>query len=152
MPPATPTQAFAGLIDGLCRAVARSGAAGLLGGPLALLIWSRLRRLAAQVAALAARIDAGRHRRYPSRRPARPAPRRRAPRVLPHSRAWLLRLVPEAASGGSQLRHLLAEPEMAALLEAAPQMRRLLRPLCHMRGCVRRPPWPPRRARRADRL
>ncbi len=104
-----------------------------------MLIWSRLRGLAAQVAALAARIEAGRHRRYPSRRPPRAAPRRHLPRALPQSRAWLLPLVPEAASGASQLRHLLAEADMAALLDAAPQMRRLLRPLCRMLG-VRLPP------------
>ncbi|MDA8250055.1 MAG: hypothetical protein M0Z28_12880, partial [Rhodospirillales bacterium] len=39
------------------------------------------------------------------------------------------------------LRYLLAEPEMAALVAAAPQMRRLLRPLCRMLG-VRLPPPP----------
>jgi hypothetical protein len=55
--------------------------------------------------------------------------------------------VPEAAAAGSQLRHLLADPEMAALIEAAPQMGRLLRPLCRSLG-VRLPPGllPPPRA------
>jgi hypothetical protein len=32
----------------------------------------------------------------------------------------------------SQLTYLLADPEMVALIEAAPQARRLLRPLCNM--------------------
>jgi hypothetical protein len=39
------------------------------------------------------------------------------------------------------LRQLFADPDFAALLEAAPQMRRLLRPLGHMLG-VRLPPPP----------
>jgi len=129
-------------MEGLCQAVAaRGGGWDRLAGPLVVLIWTRLRRIAAQVAALAARIAAGRQRRYPVRRPVRPAPRRPAERKLPHGPAWLLRLVPQASGYGSQLQHLLAEPEMAALIEAAPQMRRLLRPLCRMLG-VRPPPAP----------
>ena len=134
--PATPTERFAGIIDGLCRAVAaRGGGRDRLAGPLVILIWSRLRRIAAQIIALAARIEAGRHRCYPARRPPRrpAAPRRHVRPALPHGFAWLLPLVPWAAAGyGSQLRHLLAEPEFAALVDAAPQMRRLLRPLCRM--------------------
>jgi len=142
--PATlsPAERFACILDGLCSAVAaRGGGRDRLAGPLVVLIWSRLRRIAAQVAALAARIAAGRQRRYPARRPPRPAPRRAAQRKLPHSPAWLLALVPQAAGYGSQLQHLLAEPEFAALVDAAPQMRRLLRPLCRMLG-VRRPAAP----------
>ncbi len=140
--PATPAERFAGIIDTLCQAVARRGGGrDRLAGTLVILIWRHLRQLAARIVALAARIEAGRHRRYPSRRPPRrPAPpRRRAPPVLPHGPAWLVRLVPEAAASGSQLSYLLAEPEMAALLDAAPQMRRLLRPLGRMLG-VRLPP------------
>ena len=107
--PPTPTNRLAGLIDALCQAVARRGGGrDRLAGPLVILIWSRLRRLAAQVAALAARIEAGRHRRYPARRPPRAAPRRHTPPSLPHGPAWLLPLVPEAASSGSQLQYLLA--------------------------------------------
>ena len=152
MPPRTQAERFAGIIEGLCRAVAaRGGGRDRLAGPLVVLIWTRLRRIAAQVVALAARVEAGRHRRYPSRRPplrtaGRPAvPRRHAPPVLPHGFAWLLPLVPcEAAGYASQLRYLLAEPEVAALVDAAPQMRRLLRPLCRMLGVsLPPPPRPP---------
>jgi hypothetical protein len=32
----------------------------------------------------------------------------------------------------SQLTYLLADPEMVALIEASPQARRLLRPICNM--------------------
>ncbi len=140
--PPAPAERFALILDGLCQAVAaRGGGRDRLAGPLVILIWSRLRRLGVRFAALAARIAAGRHRRFLARRPPRPTPRRPAQRPLPHGPAWLLRLVPQASGYGSQLQHLLAEPEMAALIQSAPQMRRLLRPLCRMLG-VRPPPAP----------
>ncbi len=40
----------------------------------------------------------------------------------------------EAACFAGQLRTVLAEPEMVALLEASPQARRALAPLCRMLG------------------
>ena len=141
--PTTPAERFACIIDGLCRAVAaRGGGRDRLAGPLVILIWSRLRGLADRVTALAARIAVGRHRRVLSRRSPRPAPRRPAQRRLPHGHAWLIPLVPQASAYGSQVQHLLTDPEFAALVDAAPQMRRLLRPLCRMLG-VRLPPPPP---------
>ena len=55
--------------------------------------------------------------------------------ALPRSFGWLLPLVPtEAACRATQLRAVLAEPEMVALIAAAPQATRLLRPLCRMLG------------------
>ena len=52
---------------------------------------------------------------------------------LPLRFGWLLQLVPyEAANFASQLRAVLAEPEMVALLAASPQAERALRPLCRM--------------------
>ena len=139
--PAAPAERFVRVIDGLCRAVAaRGGGRDRLAGPLVILIWSRLRGLAARFAALAGRIAARRQRRILSRRPPRPAPRRPSPRLLPHGHAWLLQLVPQASAFGSQLQHLLTDPEFAALVDAAPQMRRLLRPLCRMLGVA--PPAP----------
>jgi hypothetical protein len=54
---------------------------------------------------------------------------------LPRRFAWLLALVPcDAAAYASQLRVLLAEPEMMALLAASAQARRVLAPLCRMLG------------------
>ena len=152
-PPSSPAERFAGVIDLLCRAVAARGGRDGLAGPLVVLIWSRLRRMAGRFARLAARTGAGvppaASRRPATPRPARPPPPRLPPPRLPPPRlppprlprgfAWLVRLVPATASGGSQLQYLLAEPEMAALLAAAPQAGRILRPLCRMLG-VRPPP------------
>lgn len=148
--PRTPAATLVAIIDLLCRAIAARGRGGVLGGLSVILIWTRLRRLGARFARLAARIDAGRD--IPRPRPAAPRPnRRRPPQRLPRGRAWLLRLVPEAAAGASQVQTLLATPEMAALIEASPRTGRLLRPLCRTLG-VTLPPaliLPPRPARPA---
>ncbi len=133
-----PAERFARIIDGLYQAVAARGAKGWLPLPLLLLLWSRLRRLSVRFARLAAQVQAG-TLRAPRRRPATPRPPRPPPRRLPRGFAWLMRPVPEAASAASQLQYLLAEPEMTALIAAAPQAGRLLRPLCRMLG-VRPPP------------
>ncbi|HLN08195.1 MAG TPA: hypothetical protein VK281_04440, partial [Xanthobacteraceae bacterium] len=117
---------------------ARAGRSRHLSGLLLILLWTRLRQVSQRLAALAARAAAGRALTHRPRSvhvapltPIRRAPPAPFPR-LPHKFAWLVRLVPQAASHGSQLRHLLSEPEMAALLAASPQARRLLRPLCRM--------------------
>ncbi len=140
--PPTPADRFALIIGGLRRAIAaRSGGAGGA-APLLMLLWTRLLRLSGRFARLAARVAAG---TASPRRPASPrraAGRSRPPyRRLPRGFAWLPRQVPEAAAYGSQLRHLLADPEMAALIAAAPQAGRLLRPLCRTLG-IRPPPGP----------
>src|SRR6185312_11003612 len=62
--------------------------------------------------------------------------------------AWLIRLGGyKAAAYGSLLQHLLADPEMAALIAAAPQLGRVLRPLCRMLGIDPGPARLPRRPR-----
>ena len=54
---------------------------------------------------------------------------------LPAGKAWLIKALGwEAVAFGSQLRTLLAEPEMAALLAAVPRAARVLRPLGRMLG------------------
>jgi hypothetical protein len=148
--PFTPAVRFALIIEGLCQAVARRVGLGGLPGPFIILVWSRLRRLATRFA---------RHAATPSPIPPRPQavpenvpevmvasaakqssgrPQSASPLLprplLPRNRAWLLRLVPEAASGASQLRYFLADPEVASLLAAAPKLQAILRPLCHMLG------------------
>ena len=107
--------------------------------PLILLAWTRLGRLATRFERLMAKVRAG-------RLPAAPVVRRRVaavprgfrppgvpqPLQLPRGFGWLLRLVRETAAFSGQVETLLADPEMAALLAASPQARRILRPLCHM--------------------
>lgn len=152
-PTRAPAERFAQIIDTLCSAVAARAATHRLARPVLVLLWSWLRRTARRFGRLAARVQAGRPSR--PRRPAAPRPPRpRAPRTprLPRGFAWVIRLVPYAAAGSaSQLQHLLAEPDMAALIAAAPTAGRLLRPLCRMLG-VRLPPaliLPLRPARRS---
>jgi hypothetical protein len=135
---------FALIIEGICQAVARRG--GRLDGiaaPLIVLIWTRLRRLATRFARDAETPPAP--SRPAAKRPARPL--RSRPHPLPRRKAWLLLLVPETASGASQLRHFLADPEVSRLLAAAPHLRRTLRPLCLALGIrlalALPPPLPP---------
>ncbi len=151
--PLTPLDRFAFIIEALCQAAAARSARRWIAVAVANLIWMRLRRTGVRFAKLAARVRAGElpaaTRASPSgasdqsaeSRADRQAKRRksddpadRSAKRLPRGFAWLLRLVPEAAVYGSQLNHLLSDPEMVALLEAAPQMGRLLRPLCQMLG------------------
>ena len=143
------TDRFALLIEALCASVAASHARGLA-GPVIVLIWGRLRRMAARFAAAA--IPAAPR----ASRPVRSSPAPSRPRAcdgrprLPGGFGWLIRLSPAAACHGGQLQRLLADPEMAALLAAAPRMGRLLRPLCRMLA-VEPPPGllaPPNRVRR----
>lgn len=134
----TPAANVAAIIDLLCRMVAARISGGRLAGPLIVLICTRLRRMAARFAAVAARAGTP---SPPRRNRGAAKPRSAAAQnasALPRRVAWLLRLVPESAAGASQLQHLLAGPEMAALVAAAPQTGRVPRPLCRMLGV--RPP------------
>jgi hypothetical protein len=54
--------------------------------------------------------------------------------AFPAAPAWLLVAVREAAPFGTRLEELLSAAECEAFLAAAPQARRLLRPLCRMLG------------------
>ena len=151
VPHRAPAERFALIIDLLRRAVAARNIEGGFARPLIALVWGHLGRLGIRFARLAARIAAGRAaiRRRATPRPAAAASARPKPPLrLPQGVGWLRRLGPEVRAGASQLQHLLTDPEMLALIEAAPQMGRILRPLCHMLG-VTLPPalvLPPRPA------
>ncbi|MBV8520815.1 MAG: hypothetical protein JOY71_01565, partial [Acetobacteraceae bacterium] len=56
------------------------------------------------------------------------------PYRLPRKLGWLIPLVPGTAAYAGQVQHLLADPEMAALLAGSPQAGHILRPLCRMLG------------------
>ncbi len=147
----TPAETFAGILTGLRNAIAAAAAKNPLARLLLVLLWSRLGRLARRFIALAARVEAGTAAPRPRRASPHPAEKRARPpyQRLPRRFAWLPPQVPGAAAFGSQLQYWLATEEMAAILAAAPQAGRMLRPLCRMLG-VRPPPAlapPPRPAR-----
>jgi len=87
------------------------------------------------------------------------SPRAARPPRLPGNYGWLPGVSCGVAAGASQLRHLLTDPDMLALLLASPALVQMLRPLCWMLGVdlpvevlPSRPepaePKPPRRRRR----
>jgi hypothetical protein len=177
------SQTFGLIIGGLCASVAKRIAGDRTAGPLILLTVARLRHLLARFTKLAARAEAGKLRplrprtvrpraatppEAPSPPPdptPKPKPAGQPERLLPRKFGWLIRFVPyEAACFGSQLQHQFSQPEMMALIEAAPQAAgRILRPLCWMlaiplppslrlppRPRKPRPPKPPRPERTCD--
>ncbi len=143
--PLSPAERLARILDDLCKAVAARGPGGFLPIPLLLLVWTRIRRASIRIARLAARAAAGKPpivRRAPRAASQNPASRKPASR-LPRRAGWLIGPVPAAGGYASQLQYLLTQPDMVALLEAAPGIDRLLRPLCRMLA-VARPKLPPR--------
>ena len=116
--------------------------------PLMRLIWRYLHRPVQRLQRLIEKLQAG------TLTPPRPRaitptpPIPRAPKLrLPNHHAWLIRLIQRTAQLHAQLEILIARPEMAELLAAAPQAGRILRPLCRMLGIRPLPPilrLPPR--------
>ena len=129
---------FSLIIDGLCRTTAARSAVDRFAGPMLILIFARLRRLASRFASLGASVEARMIQAgpLPPTRPSRPAAgatqRTSRKTRLPQSFAWLIRLVPGTAAYAGQVQALVADPQTAALLAAAPQAGRILRPLCRM--------------------
>ena len=139
-PNLTLTEKFAELITGLCGALSKqSNARCFTAGPLRLLAWQRWSRMRRLFTAVVARMHAG---TLPAKAPPRPLqakPRPAAkpdqPRLPPLRSGWVVRLCPEywhLNGWRVPLAELLADPEMLAAVQAAPQMGRILRPLCHM--------------------
>ena len=152
-PTPTPAERFADILWYLAQAVVTRSAFGL-SQPLINLIITRIRDAKQAFARLAARIDAGTYapRRRASTPPRPPAVQKPRPPPNPLARkfGWLLPLVPGAVVFGGQLDSLLRDPEMAALLAAAPvSLRRPIRSLCWMLrveppDILPRPPAKPR--------
>ncbi len=139
----TVAERFGLILAGLGRAVAARisgrGPGGAMAAALILLVCARIRRVDGQIQRLLALFLAGRLRVVVGVQAQRggagvPGVMRRVPSRF----GWLLGLVPfEAAGFASQLRAVLAEPEMVALLEASPRARGVLGPLCRMLGVER---------------
>ena len=64
--------------------------------------------------------------------PAAPTPAP-PPERLPRHRGWLLQAIARSY-GNQQFQHLLKDPELIAAIQAAPELARPLRGLCHMLG------------------
>jgi hypothetical protein len=160
-PPRPPAQLLEPLIRALLFALEAQTQSPVhrLARPLMSLILHRIIVISHLFRRVAERIAAGRP--FPRRRGAiaRPGtadtpggapgtPRKPPADPLPRRQGWLGFYLPEIVLHRGQLSQLLATPEMAALIEAAPvQMGRVLRPLCRMLG-LKPPPAiapPPRR-------
>ena len=135
-----PLRPLHAILEGLRRTIAAHASKHWVAAPIIVLLWGRLHRTTVRFASLVARFQAG--KLDTRKRPAgklQPAQRDRGtgtPRKLsdrlPSGFAWLVRLAQETAIYGSQLQHLLTDPDMAEFLAAAPQAGRILRPLCRM--------------------
>ena len=142
-------QGLAAALSGLRATVANHIARAWHLEPLLALIYHRLTRMALRLDRLTQRWQAGtlpRPRHAP--RPAAEArPRLKVPPIyVPQGHAWLIRHVQPTAQYTPQLEHFLADPQTRALVAAAPQAGRLLRPLCRMLA-IAPPDWlrlPPR--------
>jgi hypothetical protein len=81
----------------------------------------------------------------PGKPPHRELPEAYGPMApLPRDFGYMLRLVPwHAAPLATQMRVLLARPEIAEIIAATPRLQRVLRPLCHMLGITTQGLIPP---------
>jgi hypothetical protein len=127
------------VIRALMCAVADWGGRRLLSGALTVLVYWRLSKICLRMERLAARFEGGRVWRPGLRlgggRAVSVEAAARRVRVWPLGFCWLIRMMGWQAAGyGSQLRAVLEQPEMVALLVAAPQAARILRPVCRMLG------------------
>ena len=145
----TLTDRFEWLIDGLCKTIGVDAHKRRMEAALAWAIWNRVRLLGDRLIALIARARAG---RLAARRTPHPDPppqggreHEREPDAgagaasgagvrLPTGFGWVTRVLPQTGQYAGLLAYLLRDPEMAALVEKAPQAARILRPLCQLLG------------------
>jgi hypothetical protein len=157
-PPVPPdlSQRLASIIKLLRCAIETHGLRNPASLPLILLVSVQLARAVNRFAALARRVRAGTaaiRGRPPAATP-RPTAARPPKPTFPRRFFWLVNIAPghQMAAGRGYFRNLLAEPDMAAFLQAAPQAARIFRPLCRILGIARAPDLPailfPTRARR----
>jgi hypothetical protein len=127
---------FRAILSGLQAVIATVAAKAPARIPFFVYLWGRIARTATRLDRLHARFQAGTLPKPRKPRPGRITERRETPKI-PTSRAWLVADIGWQAAGcGAQLQHLLDTPDLAAFLAAAPQARRLLRPLAHMLGAT----------------
>jgi hypothetical protein len=135
----SPFDRFALTTTALCRAVAACLGRGLMTPAMIMLVWRRVRRAEYLFLALAERVRLGQFRggwvcKGGGGRGGVRVAAERVPR-LPLRFGWLMGVMPyEAAGYAGQMRTVLAEPEMVALVRDVPQARRILGPVCRMLG------------------
>ena len=156
---------FTRIMAMLCDIIAHEGARRRFEGRLTVLIHTYVRRLARR---FVARATTPPHKREGVPLGPRPTPTTAAaPRArpapppgtadgaadgprLPRGQAWLVKLMQPTVAGFGQLRALLAEPEVVALLAARPNLLRILAPLYNAMAYPPEPRiGPPRRPRPA---
>ena len=114
-------------------AVGDWGGQRFLAAALTVLLFRRLGQICRDFERLSQRFQDGRLRRILGRAGRGSGVRDGAPIAWPCRFGWLLRAAKHhAAVYSAQVRAVLETPEMVALLIAAPQARRLLRPVCRM--------------------
>ncbi len=133
--PVSATSRFSLVIDALHSVVAAQFRSATMTVAMIVLICGHLRRVERRVLALVAAIRAGTLRvghGCGGRRGPRGAAAAAGP-TLPRGYAWLVVAVPyKVAALAGQLRVVLQDPEMVALIAASPRLVLLLRPLCRM--------------------
>ena len=140
-------QAFAGIINGLCALLGHHAVRLRDRSVVLSLIHWRIARMVRRLDHLALRWQAN---TLPKPRPSRPrakCARPAQPARLPSGRYWLIRALQPTAQFTPHIEAFLARPDTRALVEAAPQAGRILRPLVRMLGLtapeyLRLPPRP----------
>ena len=128
---------FAPTIKVICALIAHHAGLDHRLSAIVLVVWNRLNRTLARLDRLVVRWQSGALRPPRARKPATPrAPAKRTPPAtkLPTRQAWLLHLIPLAGQHQDRVKAILDDAEIAALVAAAPQAGRLLRPLARMFG------------------
>jgi hypothetical protein len=140
---------FSDLIGGLFEDVAAAAPLGWVAIPLIKLLWRRLRRMSRLFASVMARFRAGTlpapggaRRRPAPACPAAASDPSHGPRPLDQPRrfGWVLQMTYAAMVRRFDLVEMLDDPETAAIVAVAPQLGRVLRPLCRMLA-LKPPAW-----------
>ena len=127
-------QSFVLILTGLKATLAEAMSANRSRADFLMIVWKRFNDISKRFERLFARWKAGTLPKLRSR-PARPRADRTPPIRLPTRRLWLILEVRKTTEYRSLLRHLLGtDPEFVAFLNAAPQARRLLNPICRALG------------------
>lgn len=124
-------QIFLLILTHLRAAIAVRAARERALSPLFVLVWGRVARMAQRMERLFARWKAG---TLPPPRPSQAGRTRKACAATgyPTGANWLVGHAQEVVAFGSQIAHVLHDPEFAAFVAAVPQAGRILRPLLRM--------------------